>query len=371
MKAKQLFFIFVLWQLLITAFVLLGQLTLNIQPTFIGGGLQKYYTSPLFYWRSNFDGIHYLWISLHGYGYAQQAFFPLYPAINGAISLIFPFPYINAAILANGLFICSIYILYKLANLDYSKRESLWVVILLICFPTAFFFTSTYSESIFLFLCLASFYSSRKQKWLLAGIIAGFASATRVVGIVLVPALLIEWSIQNKHLKLNKNIIFIFFGITGLLVYMFYLYNNYGDSLMFVKVQAHFAQERSTSIILLPQTIWRYIKIFATVNKYNFFHLSLTLEAITGIIFGFLCLISLIKVRLSYALFGAIAYFIPTLSGTFLSLPRYVLVCFPVFLMAAKWFTKARLLIKLIYLIISLTMLGLFTALFSRGYWVS
>ena len=74
------------------------------------------------------------------------------------------------------------------------------------------------------------------------------------------------------------------------------------------------------------------------------------------------------RVRLGYLIFAWPAVIIPTLTGTFSSMPRYVLLAFPMFIVMGL--TKNRF-IKYALLFVSIGLLIIFTTLFTRGHWVS
>jgi len=183
---KWLATVFLIWRLGLEVGVLLGGKFLP----------QKGYLVPSVW--ANFDGIHYLWIAQNGYGLYQQAFFPLYPwLIRWLAGFIHNYLFSGLAI-SHLTFFASLYLLYRLLLFDFSEKFVRRVIILLLLFPTSFFFASFYSESLFFFLMIAAFYFARKGKWLVAGIFGALASATRVVGIFLLPALLVEWWEQKK-----------------------------------------------------------------------------------------------------------------------------------------------------------------------------
>jgi len=74
------------------------------------------------------------------------------------------------------------------------------------------------------------------------------------------------------------------------------------------------------------------------------------------------------KIRPSFLIFSLFALLIPTLSGTFSGLPRYLLVIFPIFLtlnfIKAKWF-------KPVYIIFGLILQFVLFLFFSRGYFIA
>ena len=73
--------------------------------------------------------------------------------------------------------------------------------------------------------------------------------------------------------------------------------------------------------------------------------------------------------RLSLAIFNLLAYLVPTFSGSFTSLPRYVLVCFPSFVVIAVILKNHPRLRFAVYLT-SVISLAYFWMKFSQGYWV-
>ena len=75
------------------------------------------------------------------------------------------------------------------------------------------------------------------------------------------------------------------------------------------------------------------------------------------------------KINPSYLVFGFLSLFLPTLTGSFNSIPRYILVNFPIFISAAVFLSNKKAL-TLIFLTISMLLLCAETILFVRGYWV-
>ena len=362
---KWLTAVFIAWRLGLELAVWLGKKFLPQKLGYLGPSV----------W-ANFDGLHYLGIAQNGYGLYQQAFFPLYPwLIRWLAGFIHNYLFSGLAI-SHLTFFASLYLLYRLLLFDFSEKFARRVIILLLLFPTSFFFVSFYSESLFFFLMIAAFYFARKGKWLVAGIFGALASATRVVGIFLLPALLVEWGEQYKSQNLNvKSQIFNLFSVflipLGLGFYMRYLAVHWGDPLLFVHVQEHFGAQRvSGKIILLYQVFWRYFKMILT-TKADPLYFVVWLELLTAV--GFLALLIwgyFQKIRLSWLIFGILAYILPTLTGTFSSLPRYVLVIFPGFIALSLLAEKYRWL-KIFYPIFAIILGVVAVIFFTRGYWVA
>lgn len=312
------------------------------------------------YW-GNFDGVHYLSIAQNGY-VNQAVFFPLFPVLIKILSL--GRWYFGAAILISNLaFLFSLYYLYKLLCLDYKKEKAWEVVTILLLFPTSFFFGAVYAESLFLLFLVLSFYLARRRKWLLAAISASLLVATRVVGIFIIPALIYEYWVQNK--KFNPSLLL---TSAFLFAYSMFNYFRWGDFLYFIHAHGELANGRSTtSVVLFPQTIYRYAKIlFSVPVSYEWFIALLELS-----VFILVCYLLYLawknKVRVSYLIFSILAFLLPASSGTFSGLPRYVLILFPIFV--AVGFLDAK--IKRVWKIISMVLLIVLTMFFVRGYFVA
>ena len=79
--------------------------------------------------------------------------------------------------------------LYYLARLDIPSRRAERAVVLAAVFPFAFFFGVVYTESLFLLLTVTTFYAFRTRHWIWGGLAGALATATRVNGLLMLPAL--------------------------------------------------------------------------------------------------------------------------------------------------------------------------------------
>ena len=151
---------------------------------------------------------------------------------------------------------------------------------------------------------------------------------------------------------------------------MWFNLQKWGNAFYFIQAQGNFENNRSvTTPILVPQTIFRYIKIILTVAPVHFEWWVAILEILTFIFILVLLFVAWKKkLRLSYIIFAGLCFFIPISSGTFTGLPRYSLVLFPIFLALALVKSK---MIKIVYSIISFILLFILFMLFSKGYYIS
>lgn len=333
---------FLIWRIAITFIAIFAiYFVPRFSDNFFGGRLINYETNPLLWGWANFDGEHYLSIAVNGYKDLQQAYFPLYPLMirlfGGSIW--------SGILISNLAFLASLFGLYKLIRLDYSEKTAKLAIILLLVFPTSFFFATVYTESLFLALVVWSFYFFRKQKFLGGLVLGTLSSLTRVIGIIPI----------------------------GLFSYMAYLKYYWGDYLAFFHNTPYFGEQRSEDLIMLPQVFYRYVaKIIPNLTwSYPPVVFTILLEFGIALLFLIVILFSFKKIRLEYWLFLSFGYLLPTLSGSFSSLPRYVLVLFPAFIYMATRFKD----IKKSVLIVGLFIISLIAIvaemMFFRGYFVS
>lgn len=332
----------------------------------------------LYSW-ANFDGVHYLTIAKNGYFGTGliQAFFPVWPIIlrfGARLGL----ETITAGLVFNFIFGWLLFKKwFKLLKFEFSRKVAWWGTVALFLFPTAFFFQALYSETLFLWLVVSSFYAARKKRWWRAGLWAAIAAATRIVGIMLLPALLIElgeeigWSELKLNLKQHwKKLVAVSLSAVGLIAYMFYLWQQFGDPLYFFHVQAEFGSGRTEGLVLYPRVIWRYLKILTTTQVKNWRYFIYVQEFLAGVVGLAVIVLSWFKVRKSYLVFSFLAFLLPTLTGTFSSLPRYILVCPALFVVLGQWLADKKW-FRYLWLPISILLLAINTMLFIQGWWVA
>lgn len=377
---KKIIYLFLTWRIFLFTPLVVSQLFLlprkDYGYTFLTHFIEKgsALSNFLLYPFGNFDGVYYLMIASGGYT-VNAGFFPLFPLSIHILTLPFNIQsfsvtqYFFANILIGFYFLCALIIFYKLLKIDYKQNIASNAMLLLLIFPTSFFFASIYSESLFFLLSVLSFYLARKKNWLLASFFGGLLSATRLVGIAMFPSLLYEYFKNEKNKTIGKFLL-ICLSPLGLIVYAFYNFLKWGNPFYFVQAQGNLQNNRSVNSIILPtQTLFRYLKILISVSPkiyewwVAFFELSFFVFTITILYIAWRK-----KVRTSYLLFGLICLITPLLTGTLSGIPRYVLIIFPIYITLALIKNKS---FKIIYCMISAVLLFVFFMLFSKGYFIS
>lgn len=375
----QVIALFITWRIGLIIILLLSitLIPLRSRDHFLGGGPTNYSISPQLFSWANFDGEHYLSIAIFGYKPLEQAFFPLYPALISTLSKPFSTDLSSAVfsgtliglLISHLFFLLALVLLWDLIRIDFSKRIACFTVVFLLIFPTSYYFGSVYNEAMFLFLTVASFYSARKNRWFLAGVFGLIASATRVFGVLLFPALLIDLWQQKVSLKEGGWVFLIPLGFLGYAVYQGLIF---GDSLAFYRLQTLVGEQHQPGIVLLPQVYFRYVKMLFMTDYQNPIYPTIILELFTGVFFFLLPLYGYLKkIRLSYILFAFSGFIATTIQGSFSSLPRYVLVLFPGFLVMAIVLSNRSSWVKIFVFSSFIFWLMITTMMFLRGYWVA
>ncbi|MBU1000767.1 hypothetical protein KKE78_05245 [Patescibacteria group bacterium] len=309
----------------------------------------------------SWDGGHYLGIAETGYSEKfQYAFFPLYPVAIKILNLV-THNYLSAGVLVSmtSTFL-GLHLLYILVKKDFDKKIAERTVLAFLFFPTSFFLLTVYSEGLFFFLAVLTFYFLRQKKLFWAVVAAIFVSATRLVGLAVAAGLMIEVIVTQGFSRKNW---YILFAPLGLVIYCIYLYQQTGDPLYFITAENHWQR-----IIAFPGVgFWETIRQITDGGfvKPNINFFRDLIFAIFGV--GF-TIRSFRFLPMSLAIFALVAVVIPLFTPTLSSMPRFLLVVFPLFIVAAL--IKNRF-ISFAYLLFSVMTLGLFASLFINGYWVS
>ena len=165
------------------------------------GPLGDVLAAPVARW----DAAWYLVIAHYGYRpdlgsftASRTAFFPLYPLGVRALSDLGLAPVIAGVVLSLAALAAGLYGLHRLTTLEVARLalgdggEVARLVVLLTAFaPMAFYFSAIYSESLYLALSVGVFLCARRGRWATAATLGALAATTRSTGVLLVVPLLL------------------------------------------------------------------------------------------------------------------------------------------------------------------------------------
>jgi len=318
------------------------------------------------------DTPHYLKIAKYGYSsslveemYFMIVFFPLYPFLIKVFTFVLQNNLLSALIVSNVAYIFAVFYLYKLVLLDFEKEDALRSIIYFSIFPTAYFLHAAYTESLFLALTIACFYYARNKRWAVAGILGMLTTMTRITGIILLPVLLFEYLYQRQYKKekIGKDILWIFVIGLGFVVYLSLNYITYGDPLKFLEIQAghwfmHLSFPTKGFFYSWGSISWR---TPADSIQLGWIQITFALLSLILIIYSFF------RVRLSYSLYALATWLIVTSTSYWISIPRYMLTLFPIFIILAILGRRKE--INYLIIFLSLIFYALFLSLLVRFKW--
>lgn len=128
---------------------------------------------------------------------ANWAFFPLYVIVCWLVKML-TFGLINTywvgMLVSNVCIFFAAFTAVKYMSLirGGKSEDYLLIPVLMFAGPYSFYFGSVYTEAMFVLFIALFFYCCAKKRYILAGCMAAFASATRIVGCLLVFALVVE-----------------------------------------------------------------------------------------------------------------------------------------------------------------------------------
>ncbi|HEY4809502.1 MAG TPA: mannosyltransferase family protein [Solirubrobacteraceae bacterium] len=160
---------------------------------------------------ARWDGAWYLVIAHYGYRpdlgvytASRTAFFPLYPLGLRAVSWLGVPSILAGVLLSVAALALALYGIHRLTTLELARTahlsltddrvgEAARLAVIFTAFaPMAFFLSAVYSEALYLALSVGLFWSARHGRWMWVGILGALAGATRSTGLVLVlPAAMI------------------------------------------------------------------------------------------------------------------------------------------------------------------------------------
>ncbi len=311
---------------------------------------------------NRWDAPHYLTIATEGYRARPLflVFFPLYPFLIRCLVWTGVTPALLALLLSNVASLGAAYFLYRLTAHDYGDEIALRAVWYLAIFPTAYFLCAGYTESLFLLTALACVYAARLRRWWLAGVLGCLATATRLVGLAVVPALLLEAMQQHRQEPGSVSIRRVM-GASGVAVFGFvvHLLINYavtGSWFWFlIPLKDHWSKAFR----------WPWRGFYESTTIAHLLHPDPEfLGAWTGLL-----LMPWVVARLRYAAsaFYIVSFLMFTSSSFWLSLPRYTLSQFPLFILFARW--GSRRWVDRGLTMISIWWLGVYLSRFIQGDW--
>src|SRR3954465_11288112 len=340
---------------------------------------------------ARWDSVWFLRIAEHGYGSAQgaaAAFYPLYPATVALLGRVLLGHYVLAGILVSlAASFVSFLLLQRVAEERLGADGARRAVLYLAVFPFALFLQAVYSESLYLLLTLAAFMLAERRHFLAAGAVTGLALLTRPTAAALLPALaLLAWRERDRLRALAS------LAVAPLLfaAYPLYLWRAEGDPWAFLHAQRLWSRHLSPAGPLGGiwdglRAGWAGVEQLASGSHTRIYWTAvqdtdpiraatINLENLAFLVlFIALTVIAWRRFGAPYGLFAALSLAIPlsvpARDWPLLSMPRFGLGIFPLFLALAALGSRPRAHVAI--LSVSAMLLGVAIVQWSLWQWVA
>jgi Mannosyltransferase (PIG-V) len=365
------------------------------------------------------------------YTSSRTAFFPLYPLGLRAIAWLGVPAVLAGVLLSVAALALALYGIHRLTTLELSRAarsspggdrvaDAASLAVMLTAFaPMAFFFSAVYSESLYLALSVGLFWSARHGRWMWVGALGALAGATRSAGLLLaLPALMIylygpredrvpdvdrgrnvdaaqhasiiarlRQSLRPRY-RLRRDALWLALLPAGVVLYGAYLALAGGDALAPLRAQdvwgRHFAGPYVGAWDGAKAAFDGARQLLSLQSHHIYFTAGSGSPTVAAghdlILFAFLlaavpAVVGVLgRLPLAYgayviaALVLALSY--PVDSQPLMSLPRFLVVLFPLGIWAAAWLTEHPRL-RWPALVVSGASMAFFATQFATWHWVS
>ena len=310
-------------------------------------------------WK-RWDSAHYINIAENGYSGAIEngehiflVFYPLYPWMMRTLSLFLKDFRLCGILISTVCYGIGCLFFYRVTEEEFGEKAAEDALVLISVFPFGFFFGSIATESLFFAVAAAFFYYLRKHDWLKVSFCGFLACLTKVQGLLLAFAVLVELFYSYEGIRLLRTkkwkeflrrIIFPGIICTSMLLgFCVYLLINWwveGDPFRFMYYQSN---HWNNSLCPLWETI-KYVKDYAVNSWHTSVGMSMWVPELV-LFFGYSGMIAwgiVRKLRPAYLTY-LIVFFILTYSSTWLmSAGRYTLSALPVFMLAGDGISRHK-----------------------------
>lgn len=194
--------------------------------------------NPLFVWWQRGDAGWYTEIVEQGYRYdpsrqSPVAFFPGYPAVVWLVRLLVPHTTLAGSLVSNAALLAALCVVYVLGRRRLGPPAAAWGTALLAFQPFGFYFSVTYSESLFLLMAVLALWAAEQGRWRWAAAASALAIATRLVGVALLPALALPTPGATWLRPTPRQLALAALGALVPIAFAAYLWWRFGDALAF------------------------------------------------------------------------------------------------------------------------------------------
>ncbi len=369
-----------------------------------------YLSHPLHSLIDNWDRWDALWytsIAAKGYWTDQAfAFFPLYPLLIKAVTLVIgPHWLLAAMIIANLGALVAFIGIALLAAQELGTADAGWrAVILLASYPLAFFLAAPYTEPLFLGWAALSLFTMRRGAWRWAALWTFLAVLTRPTGVILLPALVWEygrqhgwwtratmeamrayyrsttrWLTRTRVERLVRDratwdlALVLAAGPVAIGLFALYCRFTRGHFLVFLHAQAFWHRTQ----VPIWTTLVQCVQLVFALPPLSFWQMRLLVDLLPVLIFGTITLVCVRRQPLAFTLYMLGLLYLTVATPVtqrlepdpLFSAGRFLLVAAPMFVLLARW-TANRPWLQLLLVSIGFMAQAILGAFFLTGGWM-
>jgi hypothetical protein len=263
---------------------------------------------------------------------ARAAFFPMYPGAVRAVDALLPGGDTAAALFLN--FVLggiAVVLVGLMARRVFSSSVAAKAMVLFAVFPGSFVLSFAYSEALFIVLAAACLLLLIDEKWLLAGLAAALATATRPNGVAVVFACLVASAIAIRNKRQWSSLLAVLIAPLGFVGFQLYVDDAAGERGIWFRVQRE-AWSEGTSF-----------GVTAVENTFGFLTspFDSTADALTFLSLAPLVLMAYAawkrRVPAPWIAFSVVIIALMLIPETVTARPRFVFTAFPLFIALAAW----------------------------------
>lgn len=371
----QIILVYVFSRFLLTLIGILGMFYFpSARTIFPVGDLQYHQTQPrpIEMW-ARWDSEWYILIAEKGYAsydtfrnaaggrYLPQEtakFFPAYPMLIRIFSLLIHNSVLSGLIVSNFAAILFLYFFYQLSMKLLDDQTAFRGSLFYILFPTSFFLTAVYSESLFLAAVAAAFYFVEQKRLLPALPAVALLILSRPQGIIVMPFLLWLAVMRFSDMRFRALLILLLVAGVSLGGYLFYIDRTFGSFRWIADSQAYWRGNLKYPFYAFVRLAQSNVAIHGQHNSLIDFSFAIGQLLIL--------LFSVRKLPAPYLLYSAAAIAFP-LSSSLFSFSRLCLVNFPFFIyLGYRLHGRLAFLLQITFAFL----LSFFMAAFANWYWV-
>jgi mannosyltransferase PIG-V len=245
---------------------------------------------------ANWDGMWFRALAHHGYpthvSHAQSTlgFFPLYPMVMWAVAHVFTSPDI-AGITIGGVIVSGLgglittVLVQELATGWWGQESGRRATVLFCLFPGSVVFSMVYGEGLLLPLAAGCILALERRRWILAGALAGVATAVQPDALALVPVCGVSAFLHLRrhgwrHPGARRSLLAPALSLTGVAVFAVFLWVWTGTPLANYEAQHYGWGEKTDPLALINQAQ----SLISQISFAHFNHPTINLNLPVGLI---------------------------------------------------------------------------------------